>query len=300
MSMKFRIQNTNMQIQEVLSMIKKCVSIFSLIFLLLVGLSSPVEARSMIYDILAKGSQWSLNVDGETGTLELLGGRGSRTRDGGWVMTMDINWQGNPGTLRAQADGGNTEQHVALAVQRRNGLKVNCEGYIAMETDRFMAGITRHAARPGDLHGAWYATLLKSGPRMSDRTPTEEPEKPAEPVSSTAVVKPAGKIVRERGVQRIPVTVAAPTGSISGKVYGAGMYAAKVFHVSLYGPDDFKRFRETKKFDASGGYTFTGLAGGKYRIVVDTKADIAIGPHPPYRVVECKGDAVREVNFELK
>ena len=278
-------------------MIKKCFLIFSLIFLLLVGLSSPVGARSMIYDILAKGSQWTLNVDGEEGTLELLGGRGSRTSDGGWVMTMDIRWQGNPGTLRAQADGGNTEQQVALAVQRRNGLRVNCEGYIAMETDRFMAGITRHPARPDDLHGAWYATLLKSGKRMSDRTPVEDPGKPAEPVPSKEGVKPLNKNIK---IRRIPSVVITGTGSISGKVYGPGMYAAKVFFVSLYGPDDFKQLKETKKFDDSGSYIFKGLSPGKYRLVVGTKADIAIGPHPSYRVVECKGNAVQDVNFELK
>jgi len=278
-------------------MIKKCLSIFSLIFLLLVGFSAPVGARSMIYDILAKGSQWTLNVDGEEGTLELLGGSGSRTSDSGWVMTMDISWQGNPGTLRAQADGGNTEQQVALAVQRRNGLMVNCEGYIAMETDRFMAGITRHPAQPDALHGAWYATLLKSGKSMSDRTPTGEPGKPAEPVPSTERIKP---ISRDFQVRKIPPIVVPGTGSVSGKVYGPGMYAVKVFHVSLYGPDDYKQFKETKKFDDSGSYTFTGLTPGKYRIVVDTKADIAIGPHPSYQVVECKGNAVQDVNFELK
>jgi hypothetical protein len=278
-------------------MIKNFFSIFSLIFLLLVGLSSPVGARSMIDDILAKGSRWTLNVDGEEGTLELLGGRGSRTPDNGWVMTMDISWQGNPGTLRAQADGGNTEQQVALAVQHRNGLRVNCEGYIAMETDRFMAGITRHPAQPNALHGAWYATLLKSGKSMSDRTPAEEPGKPAEPVPSVSEVKPVDRNIQ---VRRIPPVVVTGTGSVSGKIYGPGMYAAKVFHVSLYGPDDFKQFKETKKFDDSGSYTFTGLTPGKYRIVVDTKADIAIGPHPSYQVVECKENAVQDVNFELK
>ncbi len=278
-------------------MTKKCFSIFSLIFFLLVGFSAPAGARSMIYDILAKGSRWTLNVDGEEGTLELLGGSGSRTSDSGWVMTMDISWQGNPGTLRAQADGGNTEQQVALAVQRRNGLRVNCEGYIAMETDRFMAGITRHPAQPDALHGAWYATLLKSGKSMSDRTPTGEPGKPAEPVPSTERIKP---INRDFQVRKIPPIVVTGTGSIAGKVYGPGMYAVKVFHVSLYGPDDFKQFKETKKFDDSGSYTFTGLTPGKYRIVVDTKADIAIGPHPSYQVVECKGDTVQDVNFELK
>ncbi|NIM16737.1 MAG: hypothetical protein GTO45_32510 [Candidatus Aminicenantes bacterium] len=264
---------------------KKWFLVFLLSFLLLVVASPLVQARSMIYDILAKGSQWTLNVDGEVGTLELLGGKGSRTRDGGWVMTMEIQWQNNPGTLRAQADGKNSEQHVVLRVERKNGLKVNCEGYIAMETDRFMAGITRHAARPRDLHGAWYATLLKEGRKPGGGKPAAKPE------------KPAIKIVEKH---KIAPFVIKGTGSISGRVYGRGLKAANVFFVSLYGPNDFKTFRETKRFDASGSYTFKGLPNGKYKVVVGTKADIAIGPHPRYRIVKCKGGAIKNVNFELK
>jgi hypothetical protein len=273
---------------------KKWFWVLSLVFLLLVVVSPPVQARSMIYNILAKGSQWTLNVDGEVGTLELLGGKGSRTRDGGWVMTMDIRWQGNPGTLRGQANGDNSEQHVVLAVQRRNGLKVNCEGYIAMETDRFMAGITRHAARPRDLHGAWYATLLKQGRKPGDRRSSKKPAKPTSPVTT---IKP---IVKRVPVAKIASHILAGTCSISGKVYGPGMHAVKLFSVSLYGPDDFKTFRETKRFDNSGSYTFTNLPNGKYRVIVGVRGDIAIGPHPRYRIVKCKGGAIKNVNFELK
>jgi len=35
-------------------------------------------------------------------------------------------------------------------------------------------------------------------------------------------------------------------------------------------------------------------------LVVDTLADIAIGPHPSRRVIECRGGPVSNVNFELK
>jgi hypothetical protein len=270
---------------------KKWLLVLLMVSLFLVFISPPVQARSIIYDILAKGSQWTLNVDGEVGILELLGVRGRRTSDGGWVMTVEIKWQNNPGTLRAQADGKNWEQHVAIQVQRKNGLKVNCEGYIAMETDRFMAGFTRHAARPKAPHGAWYATLLKEGKKTGDR---RSPEKPTSPVTT---VKPTAKRVQ---VAKIASHALAGTCSISGKVYGPGMHAVKLFSVSLYGPNDFKQFKGTKKFDASGGYAFTGLSTGTYRVVVGVKGDIAIGPHPPYRIVECKGGAINNVNFELK
>jgi hypothetical protein len=86
-----------------------------------VGLTAPLFATAMIYDILTKGSKWTLNVDGEVGTLKLLGGRGSRTSEGGWEMTMDVEWQGRAGTLRGWADGDNSEQRVTLDLDRSGG-----------------------------------------------------------------------------------------------------------------------------------------------------------------------------------
>ena len=91
---------------------KICLIILLSISLLFFAFSSQVQARAEIYNILTKGSKWVLNVDGEVGILELLGGRGSRTRDWGWKMNMEIRWQNNPGTLKAWADGRNIEQRV--------------------------------------------------------------------------------------------------------------------------------------------------------------------------------------------
>lgn len=259
---------------------------FSLMFIF----SVPVQARSLIKDILAKGSKWSLNVDGAIGIMELLGGKGSRTGDGGWEMTMEIRWQGNSGTLKAKADGKNREQWVMLNVQRENGLKITCEGYIATESHRFMAGITRHPAKPQDIHGSWCAEKVKIAREVLDygRRPVER-----KPVSKTEM-KPQ---------TRTPERPAATTGkcSISGKIYGPGVESARIFFVILYGPDNLSLYRETKRFDREGGYTFPGLPAGKYKLVVDSRSDTAIGPHPASRIVHCTGDgAVNNINFELK
>lgn len=439
---------------------KKHIVITTLILVLVlffVTLSSQLYARSMIYDILAKGSQWDLNVDGETGTLELLGGRGSRTSDGGWQMTMEVKWQNNPGTLKAAADGDNSEQKVHLTMKRRNGIQVTCEGYIARETDGFMAGISRYRGRPKDIPGAWYAVNIEKKPRTRpprERTPeirtrdTEAPKayikvdgiltftignpikirgsaednvkvarihiyidgrkvksceawecwyseilnqagphtcwaeaedtagnkgkshalefmvhptskpgpslalkvQPYHPTSQDKVrfkvkashrsgvesisiyidnrlVKTcrsgeceyvggpfrAGEIVwrasakgRDGGINyghnnTVTITpLEAGTCSISGKAYGSGANAARVFIVSLYGPNDLNRFRESKPFDGSGNYSFQGLPKGRYKLVVDTKADTYIGPHPSSRIVQCQGGPVQNINFELK
>jgi hypothetical protein len=104
---------------------------------------------------------------------------------------------------------------------------------------------------------------------------------------------PEGGARAERGAQ--PATC-----SISGRAYGSGVDKAPVFHVSLYGPDDPQAHRATRPFDASGRYTFTGLPPGRYRLIVDTRADTWVGPHPASRDVDCRGGAETGIDFELK
>lgn len=94
--------------------------------------------------------------------------------------------------------------------------------------------------------------------------------------------------------------MAAGAGSISGKAYGSGAGSARVFAVALYGPDDLSLHRETKSFDTSGRYRFTGLPPGRYRLVVDAKADIAYGAQPKSRTVDCRNQAVQNIDFEIK
>lgn len=126
--------------------------------------ASPARARSHISDVIDKGSRWTLNIDGETGVLEILGGQGHRTPDGGWQMEMDVTWQGRRGKLYGQADGQNRDQHVTLRVKRRNGVLVVCHGFVAQETDYLMAGQSSYSAVPRAIHGAWYAGKHPSVP----------------------------------------------------------------------------------------------------------------------------------------
>lgn len=275
---------------------KKYFILFSSIFSLLCLFSLHIQARTMIYDTLSKHSEWTLDVDGETGTLELLGGSGSKTASGGWEMTSEITWQETPGVLKAWADGANAEQHVILEVQRKNGIKVTLDGYIARETDKFMAGAAIYGAVPKAVHGAWYAVkhiketdILDTGRRVSETRPL----RPAE-------IKPPLLQPRQPPAQTAPVEETSGRCSISGKVYGSGLQAAKVFFISLYGPNNLSQHRATKKFDAAGNYMFADLPAGKYKLRVDTKADTVIGPHPAFREVECVSDAITGIDFELK
>ena len=88
--------------------------------------------------------------------------------------------------------------------------------------------------------------------------------------------------------------------SISGKVYGPKVDLATDFHISLYGPDDLHAARESRRFDPSRTYTFSGLPPGRYRLVLDSKVDyIGLKIQPPYRDLECRGGAVTGIDFEL-
>jgi len=88
--------------------------------------------------------------------------------------------------------------------------------------------------------------------------------------------------------------------SISGRAYGPGAQQARVFGVSLYGPNDPNAHRETRPFDSSGRYAFTELPPGRYRLTVDTKAEVSVGPHPPLRDVDCRGGEEKGMDFELR
>lgn len=92
----------------------------------------------------------------------------------------------------------------------------------------------------------------------------------------------------------------AGTGSISGKAYGRGAGSARAFFVALYGPDNFSLHRDTKSFDQNGRYSFTGLPNGRYKLIVDTRADIFYAPHPSSRIVTVTGGAVNNIDFEIK
>jgi hypothetical protein len=104
------------------------------------------------------------------------------------------------------------------------------------------------------------------------------------------------------GVDRSVPIVHVQTGScsISGKVSGPGTRLVKGFFIILYGPDNLSFYRGVESFNQEGLYSFPDLPAGKYKLVIDTKADTTIGPYPAYRVVECRTGPLDNVDFELK
>jgi hypothetical protein len=88
--------------------------------------------------------------------------------------------------------------------------------------------------------------------------------------------------------------------SISGQATGDRADVADIFFVILCGPDDDRNCREPQHFDSSGRYEFSGLPDGQYLLRVDTRADTFISPYPDQERVVCRGEAIRNVNFEFR
>lgn len=126
----------------------------------LTGALHEAEARNHIHDVLAKGSQWTLNVDGEEATLTLLGGKGRQLLNGGFEVSYEIDFGGRKGTLEGVSDAKNVSQWVSIELTLKDGVKVTCHGFVAQETDDLMAGTCGDKVAPG----AWYATRRTSAP----------------------------------------------------------------------------------------------------------------------------------------
>jgi hypothetical protein len=94
----------------------------------------------------------------------------------------------------------------------------------------------------------------------------------------------------------------APVGacSIAGKAYGPAAGMKNLFVVSLHGPGDRNRHRETTHFDASGRYRFTGLPMGQYWITVCTEAKVYVEAHPFEKEIFCSGGPVTDIDFQLR
>jgi hypothetical protein len=134
---------------------------FFIILVVLSAVSLSLSAATGILDILNKGGKWTLNVDGETGTLMIGGGKSELLPAGGYTMNVEVKWDGRAGDLSASSSADTGEYRVVLVLTRKNGMKVRCEGWIARETDKFMAGESVYAGEPQDIHGAWYALKSK-------------------------------------------------------------------------------------------------------------------------------------------
>jgi hypothetical protein len=118
-----------------------------------VGMFLNAEARPLIQKVLSKGDSWMLTINGERDSLLIRGGKGSQTTNGGFKLNYHVAWGKHSGVLKGESGNNNSSQFVTLQLIRTNGSRVECRGYIARDTDDFMAGTCGSKRAPG----AWYA-----------------------------------------------------------------------------------------------------------------------------------------------
>lgn len=87
--------------------------------------------------------------------------------------------------------------------------------------------------------------------------------------------------------------------TITGSAYGLKSSEARVFHISLYGPDASGSFRQNTRFSNMGQYRFSQLPPGRYRLVIDSIADSGITVQPGSTVVHCQGSQTATAHFQF-
>lgn len=97
-----------------------------------------------------------------------------------------------------------------------------------------------------------------------------------------------------------PVTGPGSAASITIRATGLAPEIASLVTVSIYGPDEKKRFITSKTFDARQQVKFDRLASGTYwlRYMPVSEADVRIFPRKSRVVVDTVQNAVVEVRLE--
>ena len=133
--------------------------------------SPPLRAQQQLIDILDKGSEWTMQLDGDTATLKLLGGRGGWISSGGFELKYDVTWGGTQGELQAQSDAANRQRNVRITLALAGGARTQCAGSLALGNDNMMAGTCDSATGTG----AWYAVRAGGKPAGGTRPGANKP-----------------------------------------------------------------------------------------------------------------------------
>ncbi len=88
--------------------------------------------------------------------------------------------------------------------------------------------------------------------------------------------------------------------TIAGRAVGPRSAVARVFSVSIFGPDDASRWREDVPFDPAGNFRSSALPDGSYRLLLDTKADVAVNVAPNQPTVSCTDGSAPELAIEFR
>jgi len=261
---------------------------------LLSVLVAPALARPPINEVLAKGSEWLLNVDGESGVLRVVGGQASPGQGGGWSVTLDVSWDGRPGTLEGRSFTGEKVQAVTLNLSAPDGTKFTARGYIARESSNFMAGFSTYRTGARDVNGAWYALRQDTGAApATDATPAAAAGTDAAGAMPAAPGAEAGAPADTASPadQQAAVRLCRVVGTITGKLNLVGRVAA-------YAGDSDQQAAIIRPH-SDGSFELEPLPDGRYRIAPVPAGPFELVVAPQLRRVDCEGPQEHRVEFQV-
>lgn len=236
--------------------------------------------------------RWRCDLDlhqGDAGSLEFtragagIQGRTVVTRgDNTFEHNVSGEWSGEDVRFRRELSATSYQPFRGVAVA--DGEEVKMGG-------RFAAG----------MNGVWSADcrrLLAAPPERRDPPRLPRVRREPEPVRPER-----GPVRPVRPAVIAPATGAASSSGacvITGRARGPRANTSRVFFINVYGPDDDEHFRETAPFDAEGRYRVSGLPEGRYRLVIDTRTDIAVVTEPRTRTIDCRGTEAPSQDFDFR
>lgn len=125
-------------------------------------LTVPAYAAELS-DLFDKGTQWHLTIDDWDGPMVVQDLKVSSSKSDPVVLNATVGWQGQQGRLTVSEYTRDPRRSVLLIISLPNGEDVEAEGFMARESDAFMAGPTRFATDDVTYFGAWYATRFGGG-----------------------------------------------------------------------------------------------------------------------------------------
>jgi hypothetical protein len=217
-----------------------------------------------------------------------------------WKCDVDLH-QGDVGTLQFTVMG--TAVEGTLVDTRGPGaapVTTNVRGSWADDVVRFTRSLSATseqpfvgiAARDGDrpvkmagrfaagFDGIWSATCSRTAGTRGDVRGDTRPVPPRREEPATPPDQSTGSC------------------TISGAATGPRADLAQVFQLVLYGPDNDRLARARQHFGQA--YLFKNLPDGRYVIVPDTKADVAVSVSPRRQVVQCRGGSLTGANFDFR
>jgi hypothetical protein len=264
-----------------------------------VALIAPAHARAPIHEILAKGGEWALNVDGHAGVLRVTDGQTSPGQGGGWAVTLDVTWDERPGTLEGRSFGDEQVQAVTLNLTGPDGAKVSARGYIARESADFMAGFSTYKTGSRDVNGAWYATRMAAPPgaaegRVSPGPPTGPdtavPPGPA-PGDSADGAAAASSPEADAAGQQAAVRLCRMRGTVTGRL-------ELVAGVAAFALESGERIA-TVRPQSDGSFALEPLPDGRYRLTPIPAGPFELVVAPQLRRIECVGSQDHPVEFQV-